>query len=58
MRKVIGFFVLAGLVSLPLMAGIAVSVATSPSNHSQVAQTGGSPGLRQTPGFKAPVQSR
>ncbi len=58
MRKVIGFFALAGLISLPLIAGLAVSVATSPRNHFQAAQTSGRPDLRSAPALKVPAQSR
>jgi hypothetical protein len=33
MRKIIGFFALVGLISLPLVAGLAVSAVTSTPAH-------------------------
>jgi UPF0716 family protein affecting phage T7 exclusion len=38
MRKVIGFFALVGLISLPLVAGLAVSAATGTSAHHEMGQ--------------------
>lgn len=58
MRKVVGFFALAGLISLPLIAGLAVSVATSHRSQSQAVQTSGRLGLQGAPVLKASEQSR
>lgn len=62
MRKVMGFFALVGLISLPLVSGLTVSAVTSTPNYHQMSEqsaiAGPSSSIAALPTAKAPFPKR